>query len=84
MLPLQVITGSYLMPREKRSNGAQRQEQDEEDEDDEDAFGYEFVKDYKFNILHYVSLSRACYPLVSPLLMTVECIHVQSCLSLKV
>lgn len=46
----QVITGSYLIPKDKGPK-------DEEDEDaeEEEEEGYEFVKDYKFNIVHYVS-----------------------------
>lgn len=39
------------MPREKG------QKEEDEEEEEEEEVGFEFVKDYKFNIVHYVSLS---------------------------
>ena len=58
-----VITGSYLMPKDRRAKRANQEgkEQNEEEEEEEEAeepggeVPYEFVKDYKFNIVHYVS-----------------------------
>ena len=65
----QVITGSYLMPKDKGSKKAARGEDEEEEEEEEEeereergedgSVGYEFVKDYKFNIVHYVSVGEA-------------------------
>lgn len=61
-----VITGSYLMPREKRSKDRRAAREEELDEDeDEEGVGYEFVKDYKFNILHYVSFFCSPNPSLS-------------------
>lgn len=57
----QVITGSYLMPKDKGPKKAARGEDGEEEEQQErgedGSVGYEFVKDYKFNIVHYVSFA---------------------------
>lgn len=60
----QVITGSYLLPKDKgpkkAGRGDEEEEEEEEEEDEEnrndgDNAKYDFVKDYKFNIVHYVS-----------------------------
>lgn len=41
---VQIITGSYLMPRDRGGDEVE----------EEDGQRFEFVKDYKFNITHYV------------------------------
>lgn len=47
------------MPKDKwggKKGGEEEGEEEEEEEEQEDGdVGYEFVKDYKFNIVHYVS-----------------------------
>lgn len=45
----QIITGSYLMPKDNKGD------EEEQQDDDEEGDKYEFVKDYKFNIITYVS-----------------------------
>ncbi|CAM9600578.1 unnamed protein product [Ectocarpus sp. 12 AP-2014] len=53
----EVITGSYLMPKDKATKKGEREEEEEEEEEKMDvedgSVGYDFVKDYKFNIVHY-------------------------------
>ncbi|CAN0333197.1 unnamed protein product, partial [Ectocarpus sp. 8 AP-2014] len=59
----EVITGSYLMPKDKATKKGEGEEEEEEEEkmDVEDgSVGYDFVKDYKFNIVHYVTGCLSC------------------------
>ena len=53
----QMITGSYLLPKDKRRKGDVGDDDDEGDiqEEEGEGVGYVFAKDYKFNIIHYVS-----------------------------
>lgn len=44
------------MPKDKGSKGGAEEQEEEEEEEEGADVGYEFVKDYKFNIVHYVSL----------------------------
>ncbi|CAM9782110.1 unnamed protein product [Ascophyllum nodosum] len=51
----EMITGSYLLPKDKRRKGDVGDDDDEGDiqEEEGEGVGYVFAKDYKFNIIHY-------------------------------